>query len=102
MGCAQARRRSSASDQAGLPRIVLLARVPAVTPQSWALTSHRGPADETDRPHLDQMDLVELNEHSRPRCSRADSLGWNDPDRLNVNGGGISLAIPSEATAFAS
>lgn len=48
---------------------------------------------------FDDMDLVELNE-----AFAAQVLGvlkgwnWNDPDRLNVNGGGISLGHPIGAT----
>jgi len=48
---------------------------------------------------LDQMDLVELNE-----AFAAQVLGvlkgwnWNDPDKLNVNGSGISLGHPIGAT----
>jgi acetyl-CoA C-acetyltransferase len=47
----------------------------------------------------DQMDLVELNEAFAPRvlaCLRG--WGWNDLDRLNVNGSGISLGHPIGAT----
>jgi acetyl-CoA C-acetyltransferase len=47
----------------------------------------------------DQMDLVELNEAFAPQvlaCLRG--WGWNDLDRLNVNGSGISLGHPIGAT----
>jgi acetyl-CoA C-acetyltransferase len=49
--------------------------------------------------HLDQMDLVELNEAFA--CQVLAVLKgwcWNDPDRLNVNGSGISLGHPIAAT----
>ncbi|WBY02866.1 acetyl-CoA C-acetyltransferase [Ramlibacter tataouinensis] len=48
---------------------------------------------------LDRMDLVELNEAFA--CQVLAVLrgwGWNDPDRLNVNGSGISLGHPIGAT----
>ncbi|MBI5718244.1 MAG: acetyl-CoA C-acetyltransferase [Burkholderiales bacterium] len=48
---------------------------------------------------FDDMDLVELNEAFA--CQVLAVLrgwGWNDPDRLNVNGSGISLGHPIAAT----
>ena len=47
----------------------------------------------------DDMDLVELNEAFAPQvlaCLKG--WGWNDPERLNVNGSGISLGHPIGAT----
>jgi len=48
---------------------------------------------------LDDMDLVELNEAFACQvlaCLKG--LGWNDPNRLNTNGSGISLGHPIGAT----
>jgi acetyl-CoA C-acetyltransferase len=48
---------------------------------------------------LDQMDLVELNEaFAAQALAVLQAWNWNDPDRLNVNGGGISLGHPIGAT----
>ena len=48
---------------------------------------------------FDQMDLVELNEAFATQVlSVLKGWGWNDPDRLNVNGSGISLGHPIGAT----
>ncbi|WP_323146522.1 acetyl-CoA C-acetyltransferase [Pseudomonas marginalis] len=48
---------------------------------------------------LDQMDLIELNEAFACQVlSVLKGWGWNDPDRLNVNGSGISLGHPIGAT----
>jgi acetyl-CoA C-acetyltransferase len=48
---------------------------------------------------FDQMDLVELNEAFACQVlSVLKAWGWNDPDRLNVNGSGISLGHPIAAT----
>ena len=48
---------------------------------------------------FDQMDLVELNEAFACQVlSVLKGWGWNDPDRLNVNGSGISLGHPVGAT----
>lgn len=48
---------------------------------------------------LDQMDLVEVNEAFACQVLAVLSgWGWNDPDRLNVNGSGISLGHPVGAT----
>ncbi len=48
---------------------------------------------------LDQMDLVEVNEAFACQVlSVLKGLEWNDPDRLNVNGSGISLGHPVGAT----
>ena len=48
---------------------------------------------------LDDMDLVELNEAFACQVlSVLKGWGWNDPDRLNVNGSGISLGHPIGAT----
>lgn len=48
---------------------------------------------------LDDMDLIEINEAFACQvlaCLKG--LEWNDPDRLNVNGSGISLGHPIGAT----
>ena len=46
-----------------------------------------------------QMDLVELNEAFACQVLAVlKGWGWNDPDRLNVNGSGISLGHPIAAT----
>jgi acetyl-CoA C-acetyltransferase len=48
---------------------------------------------------FDQMDLVELNEAFAAQVLAVlKEWGWNDPDRLNVNGGGLSLGHPIGAT----
>jgi len=48
---------------------------------------------------FDKMDLVELNEAFACQVlSVLKGWGWNDPDRLNVNGSGISLGHPIAAT----
>mgnify|MGYP001203042818 FL=1 len=48
---------------------------------------------------LDDMDLVEINEaFSCQVLACLKGLAWNDPDRLNVNGSGISLGHPIGAT----
>ncbi len=48
---------------------------------------------------FDEMDLVELNEAFACQVlSVLKAWGWNDPDRLNVNGSGISLGHPIGAT----
>ena len=48
---------------------------------------------------FDRMDLVELNEAFACQVlSVLKGWGWNDPDRLNVNGSGISLGHPVGAT----
>ena len=48
---------------------------------------------------FDDMDLVELNEAFAAQVLGVlKGWGWNDPDRLNVNGGGISLGHPIGAT----
>ena len=45
------------------------------------------------------MDLVELNEAFAPQVLAVlKGWNWNDPDRLNVNGSGISLGHPIGAT----
>ncbi len=47
----------------------------------------------------DQMDLVELNEAFAAQVLAVlKGWDWNDPDRLNVNGSGISLGHPIGAT----
>ncbi len=47
----------------------------------------------------DQIDLVELNEAFAAQVLAVLSAwGWNDPDKLNVNGSGISLGHPIGAT----
>ena len=48
---------------------------------------------------FDQMDLVELNEAFACQVLAVlQGWGWNDPDRINVNGSGISLGHPIGAT----
>ena len=48
---------------------------------------------------LDQMDLVELNEAFACQVLAVlEGWGWNDSERLNVNGSGISLGHPIGAT----
>jgi acetyl-CoA C-acetyltransferase len=48
---------------------------------------------------FDDLDLVELNEAFACQVlSVLKGWGWNDPDRLNVNGSGISLGHPIAAT----
>lgn len=48
---------------------------------------------------FDRMDLVELNEAFACQVLAVlKAWGWNDPDRLNVNGSGISLGHPIGAT----
>jgi acetyl-CoA C-acetyltransferase len=48
---------------------------------------------------LDQMDLVEVNEAFACQVLAVlQGFGWNDPDRLNVNGSGISIGHPIAAT----
>jgi acetyl-CoA C-acetyltransferase len=48
---------------------------------------------------FDQLDLVELNEAFAAQVLAVlQGWGWNDPERLNVNGGGISLGHPIGAT----
>lgn len=45
------------------------------------------------------LDLVELNEAFAPQVLAVlKGWGWNDPDKLNVNGSGISLGHPIGAT----
>ena len=45
------------------------------------------------------MDLVELNEAFACQVLAVlKGWGWNDPDKLNVNGSGISLGHPIGAT----
>ncbi len=47
----------------------------------------------------DSMDLVELNEAFAAQVLAVlAAWGWNDPDKLNVNGSGISLGHPIGAT----
>jgi acetyl-CoA C-acetyltransferase len=48
---------------------------------------------------FDDMDLVELNEAFACQVLAViKEWGWNDPERLNVNGSGISLGHPVAAT----
>ena len=50
---------------------------------------------------LDAMDLVELNEAFACQVlSVLKGWGWHDPERLNVNGSGISLGHPIGATGM--
>jgi acetyl-CoA C-acetyltransferase len=48
---------------------------------------------------IDRMDLVEVNEAFAAQVLAVlQAWNWNDADRLNVNGGGISLGHPIGAT----
>ena len=48
---------------------------------------------------FDRMDLIEVNEAFACQVLAVlKGWGWNDPDRLNVNGSGISLGHPIGAT----
>lgn len=50
---------------------------------------------------FDQLDLVELNEaFACQALAVLKGWGWNDPERLNVNGSGISLGHPVGATGM--
>ncbi len=50
---------------------------------------------------LEDMDLVEINEAFAVQVlSVLKAWNWNDPDRLNVNGSGISLGHPIGATGM--
>ncbi|MCY1540117.1 Beta-ketothiolase BktB [compost metagenome] len=50
---------------------------------------------------FDQMDLVELNEaFACQALAVLKGWGWNDPERINVNGSGISLGHPVGATGM--
>ena len=50
-------------------------------------------------PGFADIDLVELNEAFAAQVLAVlKGWGWNDPDRLNVNGSGISLGHPIGAT----
>jgi len=50
---------------------------------------------------LHDMDLVEINEAFAAQVLAVlRELGWSDPDRLNVNGSGISLGHPVGATGM--
>jgi acetyl-CoA C-acetyltransferase len=50
---------------------------------------------------FDDMDVVELNEAFAAQVLAVlDGWGWNDPDRLNPNGSGISLGHPVGATGM--
>jgi acetyl-CoA C-acetyltransferase len=51
--------------------------------------------------NFDQMDLVEVNEAFACQVLAVlKGWGWNDPERLNVNGSGISLGHPVGATGM--
>ena len=48
---------------------------------------------------LEQMDVIELNEAFACQVLAVlKGWGWSDPDKLNVNGSGISLGHPIGAT----
>lgn len=50
---------------------------------------------------FDDMDVVELNEAFAAQVLAVlEGWGWNDPDRLNPNGSGISLGHPVGATGM--
>ncbi|EKT4502766.1 MULTISPECIES: acetyl-CoA C-acetyltransferase [Pseudomonas] len=50
---------------------------------------------------FEQMDLVEVNEaFACQALAVLKGWGWNDPERLNVNGSGISLGHPVGATGM--
>jgi acetyl-CoA C-acetyltransferase len=78
---------------------------------NWALAGCEpsrmgiGPVPATERLFrktglsLDDMDLVELNEAFAAQVLAVlKAWDWHDPDRLNVNGSGISLGHPIGAT----
>jgi acetyl-CoA C-acetyltransferase len=78
---------------------------------SWAVAGCEpsrmgiGPVPATERLFrktglsLDDMDLVELNEAFAAQVLAVlKAWDWHDPDRLNVNGSGISLGHPIGAT----
>jgi len=70
------------------PATMGIGPVPAVA-RLFARTGHS----------FDQMDLVELNEAFAAQVlSVLKAWKWRDPDRLNVNGSGISLGHPIGAT----
>jgi acetyl-CoA C-acetyltransferase len=53
------------------------------------------------RMSFDDLALVEINEAFAAQVLAVlAGWGWNDPDRLNVNGGGISLGHPIGATGM--
>ena len=70
------------------PALMGIGPVPAVA-KLFARTGH----------DLDGMDLVEINEAFACQVLAVlAAWGWNDPEKLNVNGGGISLGHPIDAT----
>jgi len=70
------------------PATMGIGPVPAVR-KLFAKTGHR----------LQDMDLVEINEAFAVQVLAVlAQWGWDDPDRLNVNGSGISLGHPVAAT----
>ena len=66
-----------------------------------ALAKLAGRLGTEPRRLLDEMDLVELNEAFAVQVLAVlEGWGWDDHDRLNVNGGGISLGHPIGATGM--
>ena len=66
-----------------------------------ALAKLAGQRGTEPRTLLDEMDLVELNEAFAVQVLAVlKGWGWDDHDRLNVNGGGISLGHPIGATGM--
>ena len=66
-----------------------------------ALAKLAGRIGTEPRRLLDEMDLVELNEAFAVQVLAVlEGWGWDDHDRLNVNGGGISLGHPIGATGM--
>jgi acetyl-CoA C-acetyltransferase len=66
-----------------------------------ALARLAGRRGTEPRQLLDEMDLVELNEAFAVQVLAVlKGWGWDDGDRLNVNGGGISLGHPIGATGM--
>jgi acetyl-CoA C-acetyltransferase len=66
-----------------------------------ALSKLAGRRGTGPRRLLDHMDLVELNEAFAVQVLAVlKGWGWDDHDRLNVNGGGISLGHPIGATGM--
>ncbi|MGO9823491.1 MAG: acetyl-CoA C-acetyltransferase [Solirubrobacteraceae bacterium] len=66
-----------------------------------ALAKLAGRRGTEPRTLLDEMDLVELNEAFAVQVLAVlKGWGWDDHDRLNVNGGGISLGHPIGATGM--
>jgi acetyl-CoA C-acetyltransferase len=68
--------------------------------RAWASARcRRWSAVPAHGPWLEDIDLFELNEAFAPQVLAVlKGWGWNDADKLNVNGSGISLGHPIGAT----